>query len=130
MDKYHIRTLAIVHAALTAGSIGFLLFVESFGLIAILYGVTQGLILGGYLAIGPLIWANFFGRNYLGAIRGTFAPFQTIMAATAPWAIAAAGEAFGTYRYIFMILLTFWILSMLCMYLARPLKPINNEAKS
>ena len=130
LDKYHIRTLAIVHAALTAGSIGFLLFVESFGLIAILYGVTQGLILGGYLAIGPLIWANFFGRNYLGAIRGTFAPFQTIMAATAPWAIAAAGEAFGTYRYIFMILLTFWILSMLCMYLARPLKPINNEAKS
>ena len=130
LDKYHIRTLAIVHAALTAGSIGFLLFVESFGLIAILYGVTQGLILGGYLAIGPLIWANFFGRNYLGAIRGTFAPFQTIMAATAPWAIAAAGEAFGTYRYIFMILLTFWILSMLCMYLARPLKPINNETKS
>ncbi len=128
LDKYHIRTLAIVHAAMTAGSIGFLLFVESYGAIALLYGATQGLVLGGYLAIGPLIWANFFGRNHLGAIRGTFAPFQMAMAATAPWAIAAAGEAFGTYKYIFMILLTFWILSMLCMYLARPLKPsINKE---
>ena len=122
LDKHHIRTLAMVHAGLTAGSIGFLLTVTEFGVLALTYGAVQGLVLGGYLAIQPLIWANFFGREHLGAIRGTFAPFQTAVAATAPWALAAGAEAFGTYRYLFMVLLAFWVLSLGFMYMARPLQ--------
>ena len=82
----------------------------------------QGLVLGGYLAIQPLIWANYFGRRYLGSIRGTFAPFQMVVAASAPWLLAAGGEAFGTYRYIFMVLLAFWVINLGFMYMARPLR--------
>ena len=123
LDKHHIRTLAMVHAGLTAGSIGFLLAVSSFGVVAIAYGVVQGLILGGYLAIQPLIWSNFFGRAHLGAIRGTFAPFQTIVAAAAPFTIATTADSFGSYRPVFVLLLVLWLVNSGFMYMARPLPP-------
>ncbi len=123
LDKHHIRTLAMVQAALSAGSIALLLTVTSFGVLAIVYGVVQGLILGGYLMIQPLIWSNFFGRAHLGAIRGTFAPFQTAVAAAAPFTIAATADSFDSYRPAFVLLLVLWLVNVGFMYRARPLPP-------
>ena len=128
LDRHHVRGVAVVHAGLTACTILFLLLVDTFA-VAIAYGAVQGLVLGGYLAIQPLIWSNFFGRAHLGAIRGAFAPFQTAVAAAAPFVIAASADAFDSYRPAFFALLVFWLLALGFMYGARPLpRPEQAEA--
>lgn len=120
LDRFHVRSVAIAHAVLTAGTLLFLLQATTYP-VAVAYGFTQGLVLGGYLAIQPLIWANFYGRHHLGAIRGTFMPFNVLTQALAPFAIASSADAYDSYKPAFFVLLAFWLMNAVCMALAKPL---------
>ena len=130
LERHHVRKVAIVHSLLTVGTIVFLLQVTT-APVAMVYGGVTGLVLGGYLAIQPLIWATFFGRAHLGAIRGTFAPFNTAAGALGPFGIAAVRDLTGSYRSAFVALLVFWLFSASFMYLVRPLaRPAQAPAQA
>jgi hypothetical protein len=45
---------------------------ESWTIIA--HGVTWGIAAGGYITLNNMVWPNYFGRRYLGAIRGIVLP--------------------------------------------------------
>lgn len=121
LDRAHVRRVAIVHGVLTAGAVSLLLIVTT-GPQALGYAAVQGITLGGYLAIQPLIWANYFGRGHLGAIRGAFAPLLTLTSASAPVAIAAVNDIVGSYRPVFVGLLISWLICAALMFFARPLR--------
>jgi OFA family oxalate/formate antiporter-like MFS transporter len=87
---------------LTASSIVVLLFVDSTPL-AILFGVMYGTAAGIQITNNQVIWADFFGRHSIGAIRGLISPVQMFTNALGPFAAALWFDQTGGYRGIFTI---------------------------
>jgi len=120
-DRYHIRTIMVVLSAGTGLTLLFLLFAVSSPVTAMIYSAMSGVTLGGYVATNPLIWSNYFGRRYLGAIRGAFAPYALLVAAASPFLIAFIHDTTGTYTLAFWLIFAFWMIAALLVWLARPL---------
>ena len=119
-DRYHVRNLIIVQGILTALATLVLLFVANLPM-AIFTSIFQAFALAGYVTMQPLIWANFYGRQHLGAIRGTFSPFATVSTALGPYAVAQSYDTTGSYKPAFIVLLVTWLMVAGFFYLARPI---------
>jgi MFS family permease len=87
---------------LTAVSVGVFLFANS-APIAILFGVLYGTAAGIQITNNQVIWADFFGRNSIGAIRGLISPIQYFTNALGPLAAALWFDVTDGYRGIFAI---------------------------
>jgi MFS family permease len=87
---------------LTAASLAVFLFANS-APIAILFGVMYGTAAGIQITNNQVIWADFFGRNSIGAIRGLISPIQYFTNALGPLAAAIWFDQTGGYRGIFAI---------------------------
>ena len=109
----------VVQTALTAAVIVFLLTVRS-PLMLFAYVVLQGLTLGGQFILQPLMVANYFGRDHLGAVRGIMRPFLTLSGAVGPVFVAGLFDATGSYRVAFIAVIGTWILASLVYLLAVP----------
>ena len=64
---------------------------------AYLAAITFGAGIGGLLTILPVAWANNFGRENLGAIRGVTIPVQTLAQASGPLVSGALFDITGSY---------------------------------
>lgn len=87
---------------LTATSVVILLFANS-APVAILFGVMYGTAAGIQITNNQVIWADFFGRNSIGAIRGLISPIQMFTNALGPLAAALWFDITGGYVGIFGI---------------------------
>ena len=129
VERFHIRNVSFAQAVVTALAIFVLLQVNNSSM-ALLYGALQGITLGGALALQPLLWANYYGRNHLGAILGTFQPFVSIAMAVSPLGIGLLRDRFGSYESVFIGLLFLWLIAALFIFLIRPLPIPPNQGKS
>ena len=120
-DRFHIRGLMITVSLITAASMVLLLQVDSTAT-AMVNSSVHAFALGGYAAIQPLVLANYFGREHLGAIRGAFQPPVQLTVAAGPLALAAAADATGSYTAAFIALLGTWLAVAVLFYWARPLE--------
>ena len=50
--------------------------------------VVLGFGWGGMIPLQEVIWASFFGRRFLGSIRGAAMPFSLLLGAPAPALLA------------------------------------------
>lgn len=83
-------------------SIGVLLITDTTAM-AILFGVLYGGASGIMITNNQVIWADFFGRGSIGAIRGLISPLQMFTNALGPVVAAFSYDATGSYRSIFAI---------------------------
>jgi len=67
-----------------------------------------------------VIFADYYGRESLGTIRGLVWPVQMMANAIGPLVAALAYDATGNYVVIFTIFAVFILLSSLCVFLAQP----------
>ena len=81
-----------------------LLGAGSFGLIGVgsaeaayLFAGLFGLGIGGIMTLLPLAWADYFGRQSFGAIRGVALSMQVVAQAAGPLASGALRDASGDY---------------------------------
>ena len=51
---------------------------------AIAFGVVYGSTRGAWGVVQSLVWADYFGRGFLGAIRGYVSPFQLLATVGGP----------------------------------------------
>lgn len=99
IDKTEARPLASGCAALTAlASVWIVLAALAssrlqLGLGYFLLGVGWG----GMIPIQEVIWARFFGRRYLGAVRSAALPFTLVLSAAAPLAASFYHDVVGNY---------------------------------
>lgn len=66
------------------------------------YGVYAAFLLlgigwGGMIPLQEVIWASYFGRRYLGAVRSAALPFALILGAGGPLAVAYYCDVVGNY---------------------------------
>ena len=75
------------------------------------------------IAFGPLsaqIWADYYGRTSVGAIRGAAAPFNILSSLGGPVFGAVAFDLTGTYRGAFVIFSAAMYLGATLMFFAKP----------
>ena len=84
------------------------------------YGVTMG----GDMVLRELVWANYFGRTFLGTIRGVVMPVNLISMAGGPFFGALLRDITGDYQLPYTIFLIAAIVGTVFIFLAKP--PVKN----
>jgi OFA family oxalate/formate antiporter-like MFS transporter len=92
---------------------------------AYLAAVLFGLALGGFFTVLPVAWADFFGRESYGAIRGIALSVQVTAQASGPLISGVLWDATGNYEASLACFLAFAIAALLvAAFLRRPDSPL------
>ena len=106
IDRYSARILAAIGAAITGVAVIIIVFSvrAQLGMLAYAGFLLMGLGWGGLIPLQEVIWASFFGRRYLGAVRSTALPFTFAMSAAGPVLAALHYDKFGNYDNAFLLM--------------------------
>jgi hypothetical protein len=122
-------TLAASLAAAASG-VALLIQADNPGL-AYLYGAWYGLVFGSVVTMMQVVYAEYFGRESLGTIRGAVAPIQMAFNATGPLLAGWAFDVSGDYVRIFWIYAGLLLLASFWMVIARrPRRPSVTSSHS
>lgn len=109
-------------------SIGFLLNAIGYGLllgvysewIAIAWGFYLGVVGGGLFTLQQVVFADYYGRESLGTIRGVVWPVQMLTNASGPLVAAIAYDITGDYVAVFASFGILILFASLAVFWARP----------
>jgi len=99
------------------------------GLLFLLLGVGQwriyAFVVGNGIGQGmgllqPKLWADYYGRTFLGTIRGVLQPFSVLASLAGPLFAAYVSDTVGSYDPAYWVLIVSLLISSVLMYLARP----------
>jgi MFS family permease len=93
------KPLAALSASIAGCSLFIIVFSVNAGFLGGLIGgfFLLGLGWGGMIPLQEVIWASFFGRRYLGAVRGAAMPFMLVLGAMAPISTSYYYDVVGNY---------------------------------
>ena len=112
------RTLVGILAMMSLGFIGLLQVNAAWQALA--WAVYYGLSFGGMFILQQVIFADFYGRDNVGAIRGIVWPIQMVFNATGPFIAAIAFDTLGSYTLIFLIFAGLVMIASVLILLAKP----------
>ena len=116
-------------ASLAAASLGLVLLIQvDSPALAYVYGVYYGLVFGSVVTMMQGVYAEYFGRESLGSIRGAVAPVQMTFNAIGPVLAGLAFDVTGSYVRIFWAYAAVLLLAAVWMAFARP--PRSSPAAS
>ena len=118
LEWFHIRYSAMLVSLLLGLSMGVLLMADNYPL-AVVFGLSFGLAVGGASLVEELLWPDYFGRAHLGAIRAFSAPFRFIT----PFGATMAGfihDWTDSYSLAFTIFAGVFFATLLSMAFATP----------
>lgn len=124
-ERLHVRFCAAI--CYFGGGLGLALLLAwptlvGIGLFVVVYGLTRG----AQSLVMSIAWADYFGRESLGAIRGISAPFGMVAGAAGPILGGWLFDVLGSYHLAFGIFVAgFWLGSALVL-MAQP--PESAEA--
>lgn len=117
--RWHVRFLMATATSLTALTVLLLFEVNSVAMMMTV-AVLNGLALGGNFVMRPLIVANYFGRDHLGAIGGVMRPLQIAGGASGPLAVAGLFDLTHDWHVAFGFVIVIWAASALSIVAALP----------
>ncbi len=112
------RTLVGILAMMSLGFVGLLFVHEAWQ--AVLWGVYYGLSFGGMFILQQVIFADFYGRDNVGAIRGVVWPIQMVFNASGPFVASVAFDTLGSYTLIFLLFAVAVAIASVLLVLAKP----------
>lgn len=124
-DRLSVRRAVAIQAVCTAIGVALNLAIQNE---VMLFAVAayQGLALGGFLVLQPLIWPTYFGRKHLGSITGMTQFLTTFAMATGPFFAGAMFDATGAYTVAYGSLIGTWLL---CAVLTLTVRPIRDKSE-
>ncbi|MBH51835.1 MAG: hypothetical protein CL785_01605 [Chloroflexi bacterium] len=78
-------------------------------------GAIYGLNFGSFVVLMNILWADYFGRKYLGAIRGFFAPVGIIAGVVGPLVGGGLADKYGSYDQAFIFYAACWLVAIFLM---------------
>ena len=118
-EKFGIRIVTAIIFLLVAVGYIFMLFIETPAM-GFLWGFTMGIIQGGMFILYQIIFADYYGRDSLGAIRGVVWPIQMITNSVGPLSAAAVYDITGSYFLIFAVFSALSVVSGILIFFAYP----------
>jgi len=132
IDRNQAQPLAAISAAVT----GFALFLIVYSVagqqwfwVCSAYALL-GMGWGGMLPMQEVIWASFFGRRHIGAIRGAGLPFALALGALAPWLTSLYHDRVGEYDGALLVVAALNVLSGVLIFLAPPPRGKSNALQT
>jgi len=120
----HIHARYCVIASYLGCALGLAIVLEFDSVVfAFIYAIVYGIALGGIMVLRELVWANYFGRTFLGTIRGVVNPANLVAMAGGPLGAAWLKDLTGSYQIPFFIFLVCYVLGAFFMYLGKPPRP-------
>jgi cyanate permease len=119
-ERVHVRhCIAACYAGGALGVMVLLLAPASVAGLA-LFGTVYGLTRGAQSFVTSLAWADYFGREAQGAIRGLASPFRHLSAAAGPVVGGVLYDVTGNYRLAFAIFAAAFLAGAAVALAARP----------
>ena len=85
--------------------------------------------IGGQIPLQETIWASYFGRRYIGAVRSVAMPFTMLISASGPILVASYFDRFGNYDAAMFGVGGAWaVAAVLILVARRPRLPESSEA--
>lgn len=123
-ERVHVRVGAMLMSGLLAASMLVLLVADTYPL-AVAFALLFGLAIGAGNVVENLLWADYFGREHLGAIRGFGAPFR-IASPAGPVLTGLVFDWTGSYLLPFAVFGVIFVLMTAAMFFATP--PVKRSA--
>ncbi|MBI3826914.1 MAG: MFS transporter [Candidatus Rokubacteria bacterium] len=121
-ERIHVRYC--IAACYAGGALGVAVLVVSASATALLtFATIYGLTRGAQSFVTSLAWANYFGREAQGAIRGLASPFRFLAAAAGPVVGGLLYDATGSYTIAFVVFAATFALGAATALAARPPRP-------
>ena len=99
-------------ASLIGSAIGLLILIQASTIKGVLlFGVIYGLTRGAWAVVQSLIWADYFGRAFLGSIRGFVSPIQGLSAIFGPLFAGWLRDVTNSYQIPFYTFVGLYIIS-------------------
>lgn len=124
MDKIHVRWATVIATLFTAASMIVITFAENIWL-AVAFAILFGMGTGGWTIAQTLLFANYFGRLHLGAIRGLSQVMAGPVGAAGPLMAGIIRDQTESYTLSFAIFLVALVVVLFALLLAKP--PIKME---
>ena len=127
VEKMRVSYTYAIVALVMAVACGLFVFADNVGLAFLAAGLF-GVSVAGILVVPPVAYANFFGRQSLGTIRGATEPFTSLGQAIGAVASGLVYQFAGGYGFAFVIYAVLGALTAAALLLARP--PRHPETRS
>ncbi len=124
-ERIGARWTLVIGLVGSAAGVTILILVHSLTM-ALLYAAVNGLFFGMLVASNQIVFADYFGRDAIGAIRGYSQPFQLGTNAFGPILAGAAHDLTGNYVAAFIPFTLAYLISALALVIAK--KPAPPEA--
>ena len=99
----------LTSASLLGSAIGLLILIQASTIKGVLlFGVIYGLTRGAWAVVQSLIWADYFGRAFLGSIRGFVSPIQGLSAIFGPLFAGWLRDTTNSYQIPFYTFVVFF----------------------
>ena len=119
-EKFGTRKTIVGTFLVNSLTIFVILFVNNF-YIAIVWGITQGILSAGlFNTLYQLIFAEYYGRNSLGSIRGMVWPVQMTTNASGPLFGSIIFDQTQSYFYMWIVFGLLMLISAIATYFAKP----------
>jgi len=118
-DKFKVHYLMAIAFVGQLISLILLLLVQSTST-AIAFGLLWGLLSGFYAINNGVIWPNYYGRKYLGSIRGVAMTAMVIGSAFGPLPFGFSYDHFGGYQEILLASMVFPVLGFFAALMSPP----------
>ncbi len=121
-SKVGARWTMVVGLLGSAVGMVFLISVHGLGM-ALIFAVVYGLAFGIMVASNQVVFADYFGREAIGAIRGAAAPIQLGLNAVGPVLAGAAYDLTGGYSAAFIPFMVAYIVAAAALVIAKKPPP-------
>ena len=118
-ERIHVRVGAIVASSIQVLAMLILTVADDYPS-AVLFAVVYGIGTGGWTVLFSLMFADYFGRMHLGAIRGFAMPVMGIINPLGPVMAAAIRDSTGSYEIAFGAFAAFFGAVIVAMFFAKP----------
>ena len=120
-DRMDIRVSTAFTYAGPAIAMAVLIYADSIWML-ILWGAIYGIGASGISLLPSLAWGSYFGRTFLGSIRGITSPVAFFGQAVGPLFAALLYDELGSYQVPYAVFIALFMLSAVLMLFAR--KPV------
>ncbi len=118
-DKIAIRYLGFVGLLGFGASVVPMIFSHGETWTILAHGALWGIAAGGYITLNNMVWPNYYGREFIGAIRGIVLPVSVIASGAGAPLVGYLLDAFPPQVVWTVSTATFWVAAVLVL-LARP----------
>jgi hypothetical protein len=125
MQRFHPRGLAALSFLISGAAVVAMVPIAHVGSLELMFAVfaVWGWGIGGMIPLSEFIWASFFGRRHLGAVRSAGMPLTIVFGATGPFFAGLYFDAVGSYDGALLTFASLWGIAALLVLMARQPAP-------